>query len=129
MSQDLPTLSDILRTVRDFIDEMKDTVPDKDRYHALCCLHLLGIAEREIADGARLDAAASGDLAAFLGRDLSPREAARVLADGLRNGRFDDRWDAVLPLVLRAVVDKVRVVKPDHLHPMHREEVPCQKNG
>lgn len=122
MSQDLPTLTDLLRVVREFIEEVKDTVPDKDRYHALCCIHLLSIAEREIAQGAHLDAEAAGALGAFLGERHDPAAASRALAQGLRAGHFDARWDEVAPLVLRTVIDKVRVVKPDHLHPMHREE-------
>jgi len=122
MSQDLPTLPDLLRVVREFIEEVKDSVPDKDRYHALCCIHLLSIAERELEQGAHLDAATAGALGTFLGEALEPAQASQVLAEGLRAGRFDDRWEAVAPLVLRTVIDKVRVVKPDHLHPMHREE-------
>ena len=124
MSQDLPALTDLLRVVREFIEEVTDTVPEKDRYHALCCVHLLAIAEREIARGADLDAAAAEALNAFLGETLGPAQASRNLAEGLRQGRFDARWEVVAPLVLRTVIDKVKIVKPDHLHPMHREGLP-----
>ena len=30
-------------------------------------------------------------------------------------------WDQLLPLLPRHVVNKVRVTRPDVLHPMHRE--------
>lgn len=122
MSQDLPTLPDLLRVVRDFIEGVKDEVPDKDRYHALCCIHLLAIAERELTQGARLEAAETDALNAFLGKSHDPGDALRAFASGLRAGRFDDQWEAATDLVLRTVIDKVMIAKPDHLHPMHREE-------
>ena len=36
MSQDLPTLPDLLLTVREFIEEITPQLEGRDRYHAMC---------------------------------------------------------------------------------------------
>ncbi len=122
MSQDQPSLPDILRVVRDFIEQIKEDVPDKDRYHAMCCSYLLSVAEREISDDARLADKKNDVLCTFLGRPMVPLAATRALAAGLREGRFDEQWDKVTELVLHHVIDKVMVSKPEHLNAIHREE-------
>lgn len=120
MSQDLPDLPEILRVVREFIDKIKDNVPDQERYHAMCCSYLLAVAEREVINGATLDAEESNALSAFLGKPLNAAEACVELAIGLRAGRFDSAWEQASDLVMRHVIDKVIVSKPEHLHAMHR---------
>jgi hypothetical protein len=124
MSHDLPTLPDILRVVRDYLDSIRDAVPEQDRYHAICCSHLLSIAEREVTRGAMLDAEEAAALNAFLGKTLHPGAAICEFAKGLRAGAFDAQWETATALVLQSVIDKVLITKPDHLHPMHREESP-----
>ena len=122
MSHDLPLLPDILRVVRDYLDSIKDAVPEKDRYHAICCSHLLSIAEREVTQGPSFDAEEVTALNRFLGKTLSLDKATREFAHGLRAGTLDAQWETVSALVLQSVIDKVMITKPDHLHPMHREE-------
>lgn len=108
MSQDQPSLLEILKVVREYLDEIKDVVPEKDRYHALCCSYLLAVAEREVASGTLAES-----------RDVREREIAE-LATRLRAGRCDDDWDRTFSLVMQQVIDKVKVSKPDHLDPLHR---------
>ncbi len=122
MSHDLPSLPDILRVVRDYLDSIKDAVPEQDRYHAICCSHLLSIAEREVTQGAGFDTEEAAALNGFLGKTLRLEEATLELTQGLRTGALDTQWEAVSALVLQSVIDKVMITKPDHLHPMHREE-------
>lgn len=122
MSQDLPALPDILRVVREFLEKIKDSVPDQERYYAMCCSYLLAVAEREVINGATLDAEESNALSAFLGMPLNAAEACVELARGLRAGRFDTDWEQVSALVMRHVVDKVKISKPEHLDAMHQGE-------
>lgn len=121
MRQDLPDLPDLLRTVRDFIDAMIPVVPDKDRYHAMCCSYLLAVAEREVTGGAQASqhmALALETLGQNAGMSLDSTE---TLATRLREGALDAHWDAALEAVLTLVLARVRVSKPGHLHPMHQE--------
>ncbi len=121
MSHDLPELRDILRVVREFIDHVTDSVPAKDRYHALCCSYLLGIADRELAQAAQSTPSTAGRLRQFLG--ASTGDMAGVLSERLQAGVYDERLDEVLPLVLDLVIDKVKMTKPEHLAPMHQESL------
>ena len=43
------------------------------------------------------------------------------LCANIRAGKYDGDWDRVLNMVLEQTIDKVNVVKPRHLAPMHRD--------
>jgi len=120
MSQDLPDLPELLRTVREFIDEVTPQLDGRDRYHGLCASYLLTIAERELALGADIDAEERANLAEFIGMEAELGHGYATLARAIRNGSLDERWDQLMTLLTRHVVNKVRVTRPDHLHPMHR---------
>lgn len=113
MHRDAPDLPEILRTVREFVDEITDRLGGLDRYHALCATYLLSVAERELAEGAAVDQA---EQAAFSRWSGDPA----ALATRIRSGALDDEWEQLFPLLLDHVVNKVRISKPEHLHPMHR---------
>lgn len=120
MSQDEPGLTELLRTVREFLEKVTDELEDQDRYHALCASYLLSIAERELALGEAIDHAEQARLTAFLGQSLALPDGYRRLAADIRAGSCDARWDEAVQLVLAHVVDKVRVSKPEYLDPLHR---------
>ena len=113
MHRDAPDLPEILRTVREFVDEITDRLSGLDRYHALCASYLLSVAERELGEGAAVDLA---EQAAFSPWSGDPA----ALAARIRSGELDADWDRLFPLLLDHVVNKVRISKPEHLHPMHR---------
>ncbi len=120
MSQDNPSIPELLRTVREFIDEVTPKLAGQDRYHALCTSYLVSIVEREVALGAAIDGDEAAALAAFTGRSQPLATGYAELAREIRAGTHDARWDALATLLLAHVGNKVRVSKPDHLHPMHR---------
>ena len=113
MNRDQPGMEEILVTVREFIDEITDRLEGIDRYHAMCASYLLSVAQREVTQGAVVDA---GDAAAL---DGLPQDAGEFAAR-LRQGEFDAQWEALLPRMLEHVINKVRISKPEHLHPMHQ---------
>jgi len=119
MSQDNPSIPELLRTVREFIDEVTPKLEGQDRYHALCTSYLVSIVERELASGAAIDRAEQVALADFTGRDEPLPTGYAALAREIRAGHHDARWDALAALLFEHVTNKVRVSKPDHLHPMH----------
>ncbi len=121
MSQDLPTLPDLLLTVREFIEEITPQLEGRDRYHAICATYLLDIVRRELDLGPALDADERSMIAHFIGMEADLEHGYATLARAIRSGSLDDRWDQLLTLLTRHVVNKVRVTRPDVLHPMHRE--------
>jgi hypothetical protein len=124
MSQDRPSINDILLTVKTFLDDLGPKLDGEAKYHAQVSSYLLGICEREIRLSAGYDAAEQARLSAFLQEEGPLDDLTAKLCAGIRAGKFDDRWDATLELVLAQTIDKVRIVKPGHLDAMHRDPEP-----
>ena len=121
MAQYRPSLDDLLRTIQAFVDGLIPTLDGEPRYHAQVSSYLLGIGERELRLAQQYDAQELEELRAFLGEDGGLPELTEKLCTGIRAGNYDNRWDEVMNLVLDQVVRNVRIVKPSHLDPMHRE--------
>jgi hypothetical protein len=122
MSQDRPSINDILLTVKKFLDDVGPKLEGEAKYHAQVSSYLLGICDREISLSAGYDAAEQARLSEFLGEDRPLDSLTETLCAGIRAGKFDDRWDEMLDLVLAQTIDKVKIVKPGHLAPMHRPD-------
>ena len=121
MGQDLPTLPDLLRTVRAYIDDITPRVPDADRYHAMCCSYLLAVAEREVLAGPAAEGRMTQALDALRATTGLAVGDAEALASALRAGSLDAHWTAAFDTVLALVRARVDISKPGHLHPMHQE--------
>jgi hypothetical protein len=121
MSQDRPSINDILLTVKQFLDNLGPKLEGESKYHAQVSSYLLGICERELRLAVGFDADERGHLSAFLGSDGSLGELTATLCENIRSGKYDARWDEVLDLVLAQTIDKVKIVRPGHLAPMHRD--------
>jgi hypothetical protein len=121
MSQDRPSINDLLLTVQKFLDDLGPTLKGEAKYHAQVSSYLLGICEREIGLAAGFDETERARLTGFLGRDGSLAGLTEALSAEIRAGRLDDRWDETLALVLDMTIDKVKVVRPGVLAPMHRD--------
>ena len=92
MSQDRPSLAEILRTVAEFLDGLRPKLEGEAQYGALVSAYILRIAEREVALSMTLDADEQNELAALLGRSGSLIELNQILCESIRAGRFDDDW-------------------------------------
>lgn len=121
MSHDKPDIPEIIRTAKEFIDDMLDKVDYADRYNALCASHLLGVALRELEVGERQHDEELKRLVSFTGEHGDLDELRRKLSEGIRAGRYDGQWDEMLELVLLDVIDRVKVSRPDHLDDVHRD--------
>lgn len=116
MAHDLPDLSELIRTSRDFIERVTPKLEGEDRYHALCSTFLLEIALRELTEWAPQASADDERLRALL--DDPQRPLARLTADlsaAIRSGAYDDRLPELLPALIAHVESKVRVTKPAFL--------------
>ena len=121
MSQDRPSAPELIRTVRDFLAELRPKLEGAEQYKALVASYVLGIVEREITLAPALDQQERDELAAFLNASGTLPELQRKLSENIRAGRHDDDWQRVLDLVLTQVVNKVRVVKPESLDAIHSQ--------
>jgi hypothetical protein len=122
MSQDRPSINDLLQTVQKFLDDIGPTLSGEAKYHAQVSSYLLGICDREIRLGAETDFKERARLSGFLGRNGDLPELIETLATEIRAGKLDDRWDETLALVLDQTIDKVKIVRPGVLAPMHRDQ-------
>jgi Domain of unknown function (DUF6285) len=120
MSQDRPAIDDLLLSVEQLLGECAPKLAGELRYHAQVAAYLLQICRREIRLASGLDAAEREALIGFLGRKAPLDELERGLAENIRAGVCDAQWEAALDLVLAQTIDKVRIVRPDHLAPEHR---------
>ena len=128
--QDRPRVQELLRAVRDFLED--DVVPVLDgprRYHALVAANVLAIAERELEGEDASLVAEWHRLAALLGDDAgvpplglealraAVREQTSLLADRIRRGDADRGAfrDAVRAHVRETVREKLRVANPRFL--------------
>jgi len=121
MSQDRPSINDILLTVQKFLDDTGPKLTGEAKYHAQVSSYLLGICERELRLAGDFDRKEAAQLSEFLGSGKPLGEMTGALCENIRAGKYDNSWDQVLKLVLEQTIDKVRVVKPGHLAPMHRD--------
>ncbi len=121
MSQDRPSINDILLNVKKFLDDTGPKLEGEAKYHAQVSSYLLGICERELRLASDFDRKEAAQLTEFLGSGASLDAMTGALCEGIRAGKYDKDWDRVLNMVLEQTIDKVKVVKPGHLAPMHRE--------
>jgi hypothetical protein len=121
MSQDRPSINDLLLTVQKFLDDTGPTLTGEAKYHAQVSSYLLGICERELRLAGDFDRKEAAALSAFLKSQAPLPEMTEALCKSIRAGKLDDRWGEVLNLVLAQTIDKVKVVRPGHLAPMHRD--------
>jgi hypothetical protein len=121
MSQDRPSINDLLLTVQKFLDDTGPTLSGEAKYHAQVSSYLLGICERELRLAGDFDRKEAAALQAFLKSDAPLPEGTETLCKNIRAGQYDGDWDALLDLVLAQTIDKVKVVRPGHLAPMHSD--------
>jgi hypothetical protein len=121
MSQDRPSINDILLTVQKFLDDTGPKLQGEAKYHAQVSSYLLGICERELRLAGDFDRKEAAQLTEFLGSDAPLDTMTGELGANIRAGEYDKNWDQVLNLVLEQTIDKVKVVRPGHLAPMHRD--------
>ncbi len=99
-----PDSADLLRTVADFLTDLGPRLEPGDRYTALVCTHILNMLTRERASTPH----------------AQPSEAP--LAAAIRAGARDADWDVTFSEVLQSTVQRVKIVKPEHLAEKHRQE-------
>ncbi|MDX6738746.1 DUF6285 domain-containing protein [Actinocorallia sp. A-T 12471] len=109
LPHDVPTAAQLVESVREFLE--RDVLPSSSgrlRFHTLVAANVLGMVERELAEGARHEAEHRERLA----RLGYPDDAA--LAAAIRAGDLDDRYADVHGELLGAVRAKLEVAHPGY---------------
>ena len=106
---DLPSASELLEAVREFLDA--EVVPSADgrlKFHARVAANVVAMVARELVLGARQEADHAARLAG-----LGVRDEAE-LAEAIRSGALEGRRDEVRAVVAATVADKLAVAHPGY---------------
>lgn len=109
---DRPGSADLVEIVAEFLrDEVLGAVDGQLAFHVRVAINALAIADRELR----------------FGPDHADAHAARLdeigcvddaeLAERIRAGAFDDRYDDVAPVLRALVWDKLAVMNPKYVNP------------
>jgi len=107
---DRPTKEELLESLREWLET--DVIPATEgrlRFHALVAAKIVAMVERELVLGPDQEAAHAARLA-----DLGVASEAE-LAEAIRDGRLDDRYDEVKASVWMTVREKLSVANPGYL--------------
>jgi len=109
MSASFPDTDNLLRTVRDFLDDLRSSLEGEQRYHAQVASYLLDIVLRE-RSGEQVPVAPAG-------------LDARTFRDAVRSGTLDGRDDTLIAELLDMSARDAAAVRPSHVQPEHREDL------
>jgi hypothetical protein len=106
---DAPGAVELLEAVRELLEgEVSQATSGRTRYQVRVAARALAIVERELAAGDALQEAHAARLAGL------GFHSDRELADAIRSGSLDGRWDEVAAAVRSLVDDKLAVANPDY---------------
>src|SRR5204863_6304153 len=105
-----PTSTELVEAVREFLEnDVFSSTEGRVQFHTRVAINALNIVQRELELGPAQASAHRDRLAALGVAD------ERELATAIRDGRFDDRIEAVTRAVAATVTDKLRVANPKRL--------------
>ena len=113
--QDRPTASELLEAVAGFLEQ--DLAPVLDtrlRFHARVAANVLRILQRELALAPSQHARQRELLAGLLGRNAEVDELWEELANAIREGDFDDRLEALIPVLREVTAQKLAIANPGY---------------
>jgi hypothetical protein len=96
--------------VREFLSQdVMEATQGRVQFHTRVAINALGMVEREL-----LESEAMADAHAVRLESLGFSDDGE-LADAIRTGSLDDRWDEVVAAVREATLEKLRVANPDYM--------------
>lgn len=105
-----PTSEELVEAVREFLEnDVMTSTEGRIQFHTRVAVNVLGMVQREIEMGPGQEAAHRARLEA-LGFDDDT-----ALADAIRSGDVDDRYEEIKAAVYDSVIDKLKVANPKYL--------------
>ncbi len=109
---DSPDPQDLVQAVRDMLaTEVLDLLNGPPRFHVRVAMNVLDIVQRQLASAPHDETAHRARLASL------GFEEDTELADAIRSGELDDRYQELATLIRQDVWDKVAVVNPRYRLP------------
>ena len=114
--QDRPDAAELAAAVAQFLAEtVRPAVPRELRFQVLIAANACAILSREEEAGERPAAEELARLRALLGEDVADaRSGRRRLADAIRAGELDDRWEEAIELLRQSVRAKLEIAHPGY---------------
>ena len=114
--QDRPDASELAAALAQFLlEQVRPAVPRELRFPLLVAANTAAILAREAAVGEAAVADERARLARLLGEPLGDTRAAqRQLADAIRAGELDDRWEDAVAVLRESVRAKLAVAHPGY---------------
>jgi Domain of unknown function (DUF6285) len=107
---DAPTVAELVAAVAEFLE--RDVLPEADgrtRFHLRVAVNVLGIVERELHLAPRQQLEHAERLTALGFADDAG------LAEAIRQGDMDDRFDELTAMLIQTTRDKLAVANPRYL--------------
>ena len=105
-----PTAEELVEAVREFLErDVMSQTTGALQFHARVAVNALAAVERELRDGPTMSEEHSSRLGAL------GFESEGDLAEAIRSGALDDRYDEVAATVRATVHDKLAVANPKYL--------------
>ena len=105
-----PTSEELVEAVREFLEhDVMTSTEGRIQFHTRVAVNVLGMVQRELELGPAQEAAHRARL------DALGFEDETALADAIRKGDVDDRYDEIKTAVYDSVVDKLSVANPKYL--------------
>ncbi|HEX6235649.1 MAG TPA: phosphotransferase [Acidimicrobiales bacterium] len=109
---DAPSARQLVEAVREFLEgDVMGATEGRVRFHARVATNVLAMVERELAHGPALAAAHVARL-----QTIGAGSEAE-LAEAIRSGTLDDRWDEIIAAVAATVAAKLAVANPRYAVP------------
>ena len=113
MAQDPPKAPVLLEAVREWLqDELLPEASGGRAFHLRVAINMLSIVERELTDGATLDAEERQRLVALLGHEGDLDDLNRELCVQIRDGKRTGRDENLLEHLRATTKAKLRVANP-----------------
>ena len=113
MTDQRPTTSELVEAVREFVEqEVQPKLEGSTAFHARVAVNVLRIVERELAQGADLDAAEHARLEALLGFEGGLGELNTRLVEAIRAGDLDVDTPGLVEHLRATVMGRVGVDNP-----------------
>lgn len=131
--QDRPTAEELLKAAREFCErELGPSLEGRMRFQVRVLQNILGILEREWANEEQAVTKEWQRLTQLLGENEAPaasfvelrervREANKTLAQKIRKGELDDRWDEVYDALHATIAEKLQIANPNYSAPASSE--------
>jgi hypothetical protein len=115
MPTNRPTAIELLQAVRECLHtEILPLLSGNERYHLQVSLNALGILERELATGARIDDAERQRLSSLLGVSDTLEQMNRLLGVRIRDGLLSYRDRQLMDHLVRTAMDKMSIDNPKY---------------